>query len=125
MKEDEVDTFAESPELLTKRDLINFFELRSYKHLLSYQDIIESDFIDTLFEQRKIYKKQGIIAGLTATFLAWDTALSRVLLMNRFIFGVAAVKLGEYLFVEYHIDEIYNPLLYIYCKYYFINRNIN
>ena len=110
--------FVESSDIMSKYDLIKFFESRSYRQLTSYQDVIESDFIETLFGQRDQYGRQGVLAGLTLTYVGWDTFMRRFLLMNKFIFAIAAMNVGRELVLYYHLDEIYNPLRYIYTRYY-------
>ena len=115
---DMVNYFAESTDLMGKYDLIKFFETRSYRQLTSYQDVIEADFVETLFHQRDHYRKQGVLAGVILSYVGWDTFMRRFLLMNKFIFALAAVKAGCELALYYHLDEIYNPLRYIYTRYY-------
>lgn len=104
--------------IISNYSLLKFFSERRYRHLTSYQDIIESDFVFTMQSHEHMYRKKGRVIGLTLSFLFCDTLFRNFKSANKFILSIILFKAGGELLVLKNLNELSYPLDYIYRNYY-------
>lgn len=101
-----------------KMRILEFFQQKNYRMLTSYHHVNESDLVESILNVKRYYRKQGYITALALSFFTWDTLLRRNLPISKLALGVVMFRGFADLNVYTHLDELYEPLNYIFEKYY-------
>lgn len=100
------------------KKILYFFKNRDYRILNNYQEVNESDFIETMMSFENYYRKQGIILGLGIMGIGWDTLFRRMVPISKFALGFILIKGLSNYSVHKNLDTLSSPLTYIFDKYY-------
>ncbi|OMJ72403.1 hypothetical protein SteCoe_29166 [Stentor coeruleus] len=100
------------------KKILYFFKNRNYRVLNSYQEVNESDFIETMMSFENYYRKQGSILGICIMGIGWDTLFRRMVPISKIALGFVLIKgLGNYS-VHRNLSTLSSPLTYVFDKYY-------